>query len=73
MRRTKYEAPPQEVSVEVDGKTYTGSYTISSKVVTVSTGYGSASTQVGGSTANNVARMLLSEIVRGAKSRGDLS
>ena len=62
----------EEVTVEIEGKSYTAGYSVVSKVVTVHAAYGSASTQVGGSSAKTVARLLLSEIVRGARARGEL-
>ncbi len=60
------------VSVEVDGKAYDGTYTVQSKVVTVESIYGAGSTQVGGLPPQAVARLLLREIVVGAKARGEL-
>jgi len=60
------------VTIEFDGKTYSATYTVSSRVVTVTSLYGSLSTQVGGSRSDVVARMLFHEILRGAKSRGEL-
>ena len=49
-----------------------GTYSVSSKVVTVDTPYGSLSAQVGGSPAEVVAGMLFREILIGAKARGEL-
>jgi hypothetical protein len=60
------------VTVELEGKIYSGTYHVSSKVVTIQCAYGSTSTQVGGSTAVAVARILLREILRGAKARREL-
>ncbi len=62
-----------EVDTVFEDKKYTASYTVSSKVVTVQSFYGSASTQVGGSGAPMVARILFREILQGAKSRGELA
>ncbi len=72
MAKTK--RPPQryEVSVEVDGKAYTGSYYVESKMVTLECLYGTTSTQIGDSGAELVARMLLREFLDGAKARGVL-
>ena len=66
--------PPtsEEISVEFEGRTYSASYSISSKVVTVHAAFGSGSTQVGGSSAKIVARLLLLEILRGASARGEI-
>jgi hypothetical protein len=58
------------VSVEHEGKTYTGSYSVAKGVVTVWYDLRSNTTQVGGSRADSVARMLLFELVR--KSGDDL-
>lgn len=68
----KRQSVATNVSVQVDGKDYDGRYIVESKVVTVESIYGSGSTQVGGLPAQAVARVLLSEIVAGAKARGEL-
>jgi hypothetical protein len=60
------------MSVEFDGKTYSAHYSVQAKVVTVESAYGSQSTQVGGATAEAVARMLFRELLAGARSRGEL-
>lgn len=66
--------PPQtfECTMEFDGKKHTASYSVKSGVVTVESALGRRSTQVGGSTAQMVARMLLREILQGAKERGEI-
>lgn len=51
------------VSIELNGKTYDGSYSVSGGMITVSGPYGSRRTQVGGSPPDMLARMLLAEIV----------
>ena len=56
-----------KISVELDGKTYTGSYNVKRGVVTVSTLKGHKSTQVGGSPPEVIARMLLRELVSEGK------
>lgn len=61
-----------DVTVEFEGKTYSASYSVSSKIVTLESDYGTTSTQVGGSTAQAVARMLFVEMLNGAKARGRL-
>lgn len=58
------------VSVEIDGKTYEGRYTIQSKTVTVSTAYGQTTTQIGAD-ARSTARMLLRELVQAELQRKD--
>jgi hypothetical protein len=67
--------PPQssKISIEFDGKNYSATYSVASKVVTVHSFYGSRATQGGGSGATAVARMLLREILQGAKERGELT
>lgn len=60
------------VSIDVDGTVHEAMYTVSSNVVAVESPYGSGSTQVGGLSASTVARMLLREIIAGAKERGEL-
>jgi len=60
------------VSVDVSGTVHHATYSVSSKVVVVQSPYGSRSTQVGGLSADAVARVLLREIVEGAKARGEL-
>lgn len=53
----------KEASVEVDGKQYTSGYFVKGKVITVEGIYGVKSTQLGGSPAETLARMLLRELV----------
>lgn len=60
------------VSIDVEGAVRDATYTVSSHVVAVESPYGSGSTQVGGLSADAVARMLLREIIAGAKARGEL-
>lgn len=57
--------PPRsyEVTIDRDGSTYRGSYTVQGRVVSVSSAYGSKSTQVGGLDGATVARLLLAELV----------
>jgi hypothetical protein len=57
--------PPirHDVTVEHNGKQHTGSYTVQSGVVSVSSFYGSKATQLGGSDASRIARRLLIELV----------
>jgi hypothetical protein len=62
------EKQPQEypVTIEIEGKRYTGFYTVSSGVVTVESDWGERSTQAG-PRAEQTARLLLLEILRRAK------
>jgi len=64
---------PQEypVTVEIEGKRYTGFYTVRSGVVTVESDWGELRGHVG-ATSELIARRLFLEILRGAKSRGEL-
>jgi hypothetical protein len=56
-------ANAESVEVEVDGKIYQASYFVWKGVVTVEYEGGEKSTQVGGLTADQVARHLLSEMI----------
>lgn len=60
---------PIEIVVEIDGRKYTGSYTVSGRVITVhGPDFASKSTQLGGSSADSLARVLMREMIReGAK------
>jgi len=62
------EEQPQEypVTIEIEGKRYTGFYTVSSGVVTVESDWGERTTQAG-PRAEQTARTLLLEILRRAK------
>jgi hypothetical protein len=64
---------PQEypVTVEIEAKRYTGFYTVSSGIVTVESDRGELRAHVGSKAANTAQRLFL-EILRGAKSRGEL-
>ena len=66
-----------EVSIEIEGRTYTGRYVVSGqgsgRTVTVSTPlYGSKTTQVGGSPPETIARMLLRELIQAGMGRKDM-
>ena len=62
------EEQPQEypVTVEIEGKSYTGFYTVSSRVVTVESDWGERSAQAG-PRVEETARLLLLEILRRAR------
>ncbi len=62
-RKVKHTAPVHDVTIEKNGTTYTGFYTVEAGMVTVRALYGTRTTQIGGSTAGVVARMLLRELV----------
>ena len=54
------------VTVEIEGKRYTGLYTVSAGVITVESDWGERSTQAGPK-AEKTARRLFLEVLRGAK------
>lgn len=58
---------PMPVSVELDGKTYHGTYTVSGGIITVSSSGGSKPAGVQGSSAGSLARLILIELVREGK------
>ena len=60
------------VEVEIDGNVYTGEFRVKSKVVIVDAFFGSGSTHLGSQAPVSIARLLLRDIVAGAKARGDL-
>ncbi len=53
---------PKEVSIEHKGRKITGTVTVSNRMVTVSTPLGSKTTQLGGSPAELLARLMLREL-----------
>jgi hypothetical protein len=61
----KQSAIPRIVSVEIDGKTSTGSYAVEGKSVTVTYDMRSQTTHAPDGPAEHVARMLLRELVPG--------
>ena len=60
----------RNVTTEVGGVTYTGSFEVRDGMVHVSSAYGSDSTQVSGTPADTVARIVLSELVSKHLRRG---
>ncbi len=66
---TRKKAPPRPVpvSIEVNGRTYNGVYTVDGSIISVSSAIGSKRTQIGGSSPKNLARVMLSELVREGK------
>ncbi len=60
-----------EVTLEVDGRTYTGRVTIEDGIVNVNTIGGWTATQIGESPPEVVARMLLRELVQAERARKD--
>ena len=58
-----------KVDVEIDGKTYTGSYEIQGTIIEVSYGWKTKKTQLGGSAGHPeaLARIMIGELVREGK------
>jgi hypothetical protein len=62
------QSPPRyPVTIEIDGKTYKGNYWVAGKILTVSTGKGGKSRQVGSTSAEVLAQQLLRELVKDEK------
>jgi len=55
------------VSVDLDGISYHGTYSLSGGMITVSSDYGTNTAQVGGRPPDELAQMLLMELVRKQK------
>lgn len=55
------------VSCEIDGKTYWGTYWVAGKILTVSTGVGGKSTQVGSTQPEILAEQLLRKLAKEGK------
>ncbi len=68
-RPKRPEPPPREVKVEIDGKSYIASYVVDRGVVRVTSGYGSKATQVGASSPEHIARILLRELLAEQQTR----
>ena len=62
--------PKSKVSVEFDGKKYSATYYTNGRTVIVESEYGREVTQRGGSKPEEVARTLLVQLLRAAKSHG---
>ncbi len=54
----------KEISIELNGKKFTGRYIVKNHIITVISGFGERSTQVGGSSPENLARIILGELVK---------
>ena len=72
-RATMPKEQPQEypVTVEIEGKRYTGFYTVNRGIIALESDWGELRAHVG-ATPELIARRLFFEILRGAKSRGEL-
>ena len=55
------------VTCEIDGKKYKGTYWIAGKILTVSTGMGGKSKQVGTTPPETLAKLLLQELAKEGK------
>ena len=63
MKPRSFGPKPDEVEVEKAGKIHKGTYRVESGIVTVSSAYGTKSTQVRSSVADKLAKDLLLELV----------
>ncbi len=61
--------PKSIVSVEFQGKKYSATYYVTGRMVILESAYGREGMQRGGSKPEDVARMLLVQLLRAAKSR----
>ena len=59
--------PRTPVTCEIDGKTYRGTYWVAGKILTVSTGMGGKSTQVGSTPPETLAEQLLRKLANEGK------
>jgi len=59
--------PRYPVTCEIDGKAHRGTYWIAGKILTVSTGMGGKSKQVGSTPAEILAKELLQELAKEGK------
>ena len=59
--------PRYPITCETDGKTHKGTYWVAGKILTVSTGLGGKSKQVGTTEPEALAKQLLLELVKAGK------
>jgi len=59
--------PRNSITCEIEGKTYRGTYWVAGKILTVSTGRGGKSKQVGSVPEETLAEQLLRELVKEGK------
>jgi hypothetical protein len=59
--------PRYMITCETDGKTHKGTYWVAGKILTVSTGLGGKSKQVGTTEPEALAKQLLLELVKAGK------
>ena len=61
-------SPPRSpITCEIDGKTYRGTYWVAGKILTVSTGMGGKSKQVGSTPVSILAEQLLKHLAKEGK------
>jgi len=70
-KRSRFGRKPDEVEVREAGKIYKGTYRVASGIVTVSSAYGTKSTQVGSSDSGRLAEALLLELVVAGRAARD--
>jgi hypothetical protein len=68
-KNKRYNEPPIDVAIEVDGKTHRGSYRVEGGMVYVSSADGQKATHLGRLPAQRVAEVLLSSLVVDAEQR----
>ena len=62
------QSPPRNpITCEIDGKTYRGTYWVAGKILTVSTGLGGKSKQVGSTPPETLAEQLLLRLAQDGK------
>ncbi|HEY1885346.1 MAG TPA: hypothetical protein VGG86_04740 [Roseiarcus sp.] len=66
MAESDWSTPSEEISIERDGVTYTGTFQTERKMIRVSYGFDSETAQLGGMPPRAWAVQLLSELVRKA-------
>ena len=62
-----HSSPRLPITCEIDGETYKGTYWIAGKILTVSTGLGGKSKQVGSTAAETLAEQLLLQLAKDGK------
>ena len=72
MAKSKGPQQRSEITTEFEGRTYRAGYHLEGVVVCVDSVYGSNTTQAGGSPPHAIAHILLNEILKEAKKRGEL-
>ena len=62
-----FNIPRHPVTIELNGRTYSAIYWVAGKIITVATGSGGKSTQVGPNRPEDVAKRLLEQLARAGK------